>query len=199
MGPDYSGVKPGRILSLVFLAKNIGQGAIEINNAKVLLNDGKGTQASLSISNFQFSISKEISGFEFQVLRDTDPPEDFKPEIAQDPNIFEGKWFLVFVTQDKGSGIDHYEIQETRNKRQGKNWVEAESPYVLKNQNLRSYIYVKAVDKAGNERVTFVEPKYPMKWYEKPFIWSIIILSIIIGYILWKIAKSKSEEKNSKS
>ncbi|MDP2864261.1 MAG: hypothetical protein Q8N73_01210, partial [bacterium] len=52
----------------------------------------------------------------------------------------------------------------------------------------------KAVDKAENERIAMVEPRYPMKWYENPLVWGIIILggllAIIIGYLirkfLWK-------------
>ena len=31
----------------------------------------------------------------------------------KDPNVFDGKWFLVFAALDKGSGIDHYEVMET--------------------------------------------------------------------------------------
>jgi hypothetical protein len=35
----------------------------------------------------------------------------------------------------------------------------AESPYVLEDQSLRSYVVVKAVDKAGNERVEILYPR----------------------------------------
>lgn len=192
----FSGIIPGGyqetkgfLFSVVFQTKASGSGAIEVRGAKVLLNDGKGTEASVKLSSFQFSISQEIPFVPLTVetIKDTDPPEDFKPEIAQNFGMFEGKYFLVFATQDKGSGIDRYEIQETRNKRQGENWAEAESPYVLKDQNLRSYIYVKAVDKAGNERIVIVEPKYLLKWYENWWIWGIIILGVFVLYISRKI------------
>jgi len=99
----------------------------------------------------------------------------------------------VFATQDKGSGIDYYEIKESRQKflKIFKKWVIAESPYVLKDRKLRSYVYIKAVDKAGNERIAVVEPRYPIKWYENYWIWIIIILAIIFSFIvikgnLWK-------------
>jgi len=46
--------KKGLIFSAIFQSKNEGKGTIEIREAKTLLNDGKGTQASLSISNLQF-------------------------------------------------------------------------------------------------------------------------------------------------
>jgi len=113
--------------------------------------------------------------------------------------MFEGKYFLVFATQDKKSGIAHYEVQENRRQKiESRKWIETESPYILKDQELRSYIFVKAVDKAGNERIAVVEPRYPIKWYEMYEIWGIIIVMIFIGYIFWKILKSKIKYQKSK-
>jgi len=195
----FSGITPGGyngsqglVLSIIFLAKKEGSGLIEIQNAKTLLNDGKGTEAKLKIFNFQFSIFKEAAAVQplAPEIRDLEPPENFKPEIASDPTIFDGKYFLVFATQDKSSGIDYYAIHESTRKRtriDTKDWTQAESPYLLKDQKLRSWIYVKAVDKAGNERIAVVEPRYPLKWYEKWENWIIIILlAVLIFYILRK-------------
>jgi len=202
----FSGITPGGyvgenglIFSVIFQAKNEGGGVIEISDAKTLLNDGKGTPAQLKISNFQFLISKQISTPQTPILeiKDTEPPEDFKPEIAQNPEMFDGKYFLVFATQDKGSGIDYYALRETRRKtiirETDAKWIVAESPYVLKDQKLRSYIYVKAVDKAGNERIAMVEPRYPIRWYEIWWVWVIII--IIVAYIIWRKLKIKNEKR----
>ena len=202
----FSGIVPGGyndakglIFSAVFQAKKEGAGTIEIQDAKALLNDGKGTPAKLSVSNFQFLISKEVAPLELLEIKDTEPPELFKPMIAQDPKMFEGKYFLVFATQDKKSGIAHYEVQENRRQKiESRKWIETESPYILKDQELRSYIFVKAVDKAGNERIAVVEPRYPIKWYEMYEIWGIIIVMIFIGYIFWKILKSKIKYQKSK-
>jgi GxxExxY protein len=196
----FSGITPGGyngnqglILSIIFLAKKEGSGLIEIQNAKTLLNDGNGTEAQLKIFNFQFSIFKEspISQTPILEIQDTEPPEDFQPEISRDPAIFDGKWFLVFTTQDKASGVDYYAIHESTRKRtriNTKDWIQAESPYLLKDQKLQSYIYVKAIDKAGNERIIIVPPRNPLKWYEKFENWVIIILlAVLVFYILRKI------------
>jgi len=199
----FSGITPGGyndsrglIFSITFLAKKEGSGAIEFNGVKALRNDGKGTEAPLTISNFQFLISNLPAGEPVPQVatpktEDRNPPEEFTPQIAADPVIFEGKWFLVFTSQDKGSGIDHYEVLESRNQKiENRNWKTAESPYLLKDQKLKSFIYVKAVDKAGNERIATLPPRYPLKWYEQPLIWVIIILGIVIAlYILRKIWK----------
>ena len=191
----YTGEK-GLIFSAIFQSKNEREGIIEIQEAKTLLNDGKGTQASLSISNLQFLISKQVPSPQIPIseIKDIEPPEPFGPIIAQDPEIFNGKYFLVFATQDKGAGIDHYEILEKEQKScirgliKKDEWQVVESPYLLKDQKLKSYIYIKAVDKTGNERIAVVEAKYPLKWYEVWWIWSIMLLVVIlIVYALWNL------------
>ena len=137
--------------------------------------------------NFQFSIFKEAPISKSQILvskEDKDQPEEFKPEIAQSPEMFEGKYFLVFATQDKGSGIDHYEVCEGSKKK----CVIAESPYLLQNQELNQEIFVKAVDKSGNERVVTIPAQKPLPWYKNYFVIAILIIGLIIaGAILRKI------------
>src|SRR3989344_3501467 len=119
LSPYYEGRRPGKIFSLIFTSKGEGEGTVNLENEKVLLHDGLGTPAKLGILNFEFRILKRevrIPDSRFPIPEDKDSPEDFKPEIASNQNVFEGKYFLVFAAHDKGSGIDHYEIQETRNK-----------------------------------------------------------------------------------
>lgn len=198
--PRISGQGPGLIFSMVFEAKKEGSGVVEVREGKALLHDGKGTEAVLSTKNLELRIQDLGVSPDTLLLplsqKDSDPPEVFEPQVARYPEMFEGKWFLVFAAQDKASGIDYYAIHEsTRIKKRidPNTWKRAESPYVLEDQGLRSYIYVKAVDKAGNERIAVLEPKYPLRWYEKYENWIIIIIGglVAIAYIvrkfLWKI------------
>ncbi len=186
LGPYWQRYKPGKVFSLIFTAKKEGEGAIEIHGVKVLLNNGEGMPVDLKISNFQFLISKQVPSSKFQVpsSKDTDPPELFTPEVSRDLNIFNGRWFLVFAAQDKVSGIDHYEIQETRKKEPDKNkWNVVESPALLKDQSRSSYIFVKAIDRAGNERVVVVMPEF-RPWYRKPIVDMILTLVALVMLIL---------------
>lgn len=187
LSPYYKGKKPGKIFSLIFYTKSEGDGAIEIHDAKALLNDGKGTEAPLAVYNFSAyvtTLTDEQFTISNQIPKDIDPPELFTPEISRDPDVFDGKWFLVFITQDKGSGIDRYEVQETLNREPNKNnWQVAESPLLLKDQNRASYIFVKAVDRAGNQRIVVVTPFYK-PWYQKMLVDIPIILAILIGVII---------------
>jgi len=192
----FSGITPGGyqgekglLLSLIFLPKKEGQGAVDIQEVKTLLNDGKGTEASLSVSPYQFTISPAVSAApSIPPIIDKESPESFVPEIAQNPAMFNGKWFLVFATQDKGLGVDHYEVKESRQRifEIFAKWVTAESPYILQDQELRSFVFVKAIDKAGNERIVKMNPQNPLGWYENYENWIIIILGLVIAYAIKK-------------
>jgi hypothetical protein len=124
----------------------------------------------------------------FRAMIDSVPPQEFKPEIDRDLSIFEGKYFLSFITMDEISGIDYYEIKEGK-----RNFERVKSPYLLKDQSLRSKILVKAVDKAGNERISEIIPP------AKPFPYEIVILILIGATVIWWLIKNlKLKAKNEK-
>lgn len=157
----FSGIVPGgyigdkgEILSVVLIARGIGNGEITTSQVKSLISDGIGTSADIKIKSLQVTIeelsesdiSKKIS-----MLEDTEPPETFEPKIFTDKQIYDGKNFIVFYTLDKISGIDRFEIKEGDGI-----FKVATSPYLLENQNLDKNIEVKAIDKSGNERSEIV-------------------------------------------
>lgn len=187
----FSGIIPGGVnmqngllFSVVLKAKKEGTGALAIQNAEVLKNDGLGTPAKVGIFNFQFSISPPDwlgQPNKESLIKDTEPPEDFNPIIGSDPSIFDGKYFLVFAAQDKSSGLDHYEVREGF----WDKYVAAESPYLLKNQSLDEKIYIKAVDRAQNERTATFKPDQ-WKWYRQYVLLGIMLILIIAGGFVFK-------------
>lgn len=190
----FSGIIPGgytgeqgALFSVVFEAKKEGSGVIEAREAKALRNDGSGTQVSLPVSRLRFLVSKKISGSGATAadVADVEPPETFTPEIAAHPAMFEGRYFLAFATQDKGWGLSSYAVYESKRAipPAPSQWEEAESPYLLHDQTLESYIYVKAVDTAGNERVVMLRPRHPLFWYTGyPFL--LLALALISGILV---------------
>jgi hypothetical protein len=164
------------LIELIFEAKESGIAKIEIDeNSKVLLNDGLGTKTKLIALSQSFNILdiKNLSRSEFALLRekikikDNFPPEPFKIYIDKNKEIFNGKYYITFETKDKQSGIAYYEISEkpinfiflAKPDIKNLSFKKVESPYVLEDQSLRSYVVVKAVDKAGNERVEILYPQ----------------------------------------
>jgi len=188
----FSGILPGGyegkefyLFSLVLKGKELGEATIDATNIRVLKDDPPGSIASTRISSLKLQIEEQSSVPEFITPEDRELPESFTPQIAKDPSVFDGKWFLVFATQDKVSGIARYFVHETTRKEDAtridtKKWVEAESPYLLKDQKLQSYIYVKAIDKAGNERIAILAVQNQPTWQEKYFLHIIFGITIMI-------------------
>jgi hypothetical protein len=135
-----------------------------LESSQVFLNDGKGTLAKLNFEDSKIKILPTAGGglneWREKLLNDTSPPEPFEIQIQRDPAIFDGKYFIVFYTTDKETGIDYYMVKEGE-----REWKIAKSPYLLENQNLDEEIKVKAVDRAGNETIATL---YPEKIKEKP-------------------------------
>jgi hypothetical protein len=115
----------------------------------------------------------------FRAMVDSTSPEDFKPEIGKDPTIFGGKYFLSFATTDLTSGVQYFEIKEGK-----RDFKRAESPYLLEDQSLENKILVKAVDKAGNEKISEIIPP------AKPFpYWIIFVIIVCLVIIYWIIKR----------
>lgn len=187
---------------LIFRAPKeiISSNSAQINfkdGSKVLLHDGLGTEAKVTLRNANVIITEtpfieELKPKEDQwykeLKEDKTPPEPFKIEIAQDPQIFEGKYFITFLTADKQTGIDYYEVRESpqRLTLRGAKWIKAGGPpYLLQDQTLSSIIEVQAIDKAGNERLTKIKPEYKKTWKDWLF-GVILILVAIMGFLIAK-------------
>lgn len=161
-----------------------------LDSSRVLLNDGLGTPARLTTKGTVIKITGvaplQIPKDEWweELAKDKIPPEPFDIQINQDPLTFEGKYFITFQTQDKQTGIGYYEVKEGK-----RDWKIGDSPHLLNDQDLKSIIKVRAMDKAGNERIAEYAPA-------KPFPYWIIILILIIGAgAIWKLKKSKITPK----
>jgi hypothetical protein len=138
----------------------------------VLLNDGMGTPAPLEVRAGEYVRMQKSAGAPNEWLDivhgDTIPPDLFSATITQDPKTLQGKYFLVFATVDKQSGVHHYEVQEDDPARFGmvrgvrgehSLFINATSPYVLRDQELGSRIIVRAIDHAGNVQESLLPPK----------------------------------------
>jgi len=140
---------------------------------------------------YYFSLRQKLLGEEwsekttFRAMVDATPAEPFEPKIGKDPSMFEGKYFLSFLAIDKSSGIDHYEVREEKIDLFGtakvSGWEVNKSPYLIKDQTLGSLVKVKAVDRAGNERIAEILP------LKKPFPYQVLIIAVlgllIIGWL----------------
>ncbi|MBI5005416.1 MAG: hypothetical protein HZC03_02335 [Candidatus Lloydbacteria bacterium] len=186
IGPYWKGTRAGTLMRLRFEAKEAGPAWLRISIDNMLLNDGNGTAIKPQIENMNVYISdgparNDIVGIKTEI--DTTPPEPFAPTIIQNQSVFDGKYALIFETQDKGSGVYYYQVREG-----GNDFVVAESPYLLIDQKLQSAVEVKAVDREGNIRVEKISATYPLVSPQKYFIWSIIV---VIGFLFLRFVFKK--------
>lgn len=158
----FSGTE-GNIITVVFKGLQAGSTNFVVEDIQVLMNDQRGSELRTVCNESGITVSAAQVVAESQAensWEDNMPPEPFEVAVSKHENVFDGRWFLAFEAQDRGSGIDHYEVQETKTGAPADNaWVRTDrSPYLLADQKTRSYIYVKAVDKDNNTRIEMVNP-----------------------------------------
>ena len=134
------------------LKTNAASAAVHIvPTSAVYLNDGLGTKATLTFHDAIYTLgampTQTSNPWVNELSTDTTPPEPFTVQVESTKGVFGGAYYAVFSTVDKQSGIDHYEIFENGV------WKRVTSPHVLADQFLNAPIQVRAVDKAGNERL----------------------------------------------
>lgn len=173
---------------------------------QVLLHDGFATPAPVRAQEGYVELlatpnATPNDSWRKTILEDTESPADFTVTLTRDESAFSGQYFIVFNSSDKQSGIDHYEVMEEpfdefmsfRWGRADAPWHVTESPYVLNDQTLNSTIHVKAVDKAGNERIVRLVPDTALRGISQETLLTLlgaaallVVVGAIAAYILWK-------------
>lgn len=200
----FAGITPGgfsgntgMLFSVLFRAKASGAADISLRDIEVLRDDGAGSKEPVTTKQVVLSISSKSSGGYVEPA-DTTPPEPFTANLGTDPQLFGGRSYLAFTAVDKGSGIDQYSVAESRLpsflfRFFPLVWKEVVSPYALADQNLTSTIYIKAVDRAGNERASVYPPQHLFTVYEEA-----VLLAILIGvvFLFWRGEWGRRFKKN---
>ena len=198
-----SGITPGGfnettapILSVIFKTLETGKAEIIFEKSKTLKNNGLGTEIKNNYKTLFLNIQSGLQGKDLESvysILDQNPPETFEPLIYEDANIALGKKVLIFDTLDKDSGLAKYEVLEERilnffgfEIKIGK-WQPAESPYFLKDQKLKSNIYVKAIDRAGNFYIASVLLAQSSRWYTNFNFWVILLIAILLLYLFGRV------------
>lgn len=140
---SFAGLSPGGFSGTVPLfALKLSSGEAKVAGGRLTgyRNDGEGTPLQ-----FEYAFrNKELNP-------DTEFPEPFIILKSSSPEIFEGRKFITFLTQDKGTGVVKYEFAAT--------WLFppddtdfsiTESPRALSTLELFKRLYVRATDASGN-------------------------------------------------
>jgi hypothetical protein len=165
------------------------------SGSEVYISDGEGTKAALSLQGASFSLAPYPTLPDNEWLKavgeDTIPPDPFEVIVESTWGVFGGKYYIVFSTVDKQSGLDHFEIFERGV------WKRVTSPHVVEDQLLRNDVEVRAIDKAGNERLGDYTPgsapprKAPT--FNLFFVSVLIVALVALGGIWFFMHRNKGE------
>lgn len=172
---------------------DVGQGRdADASDPETEDSSGTPTQDTQSTTTTQ---QDESTGTDSQ---DTRPPFQLSADIVKSEYLYDGRYALAFNARDAASGIAYYEVKESPQSYsiaslyQSSSWRKAESPELLADQQLKSNILIKAVDKAGNERIAKIPAQNPVPWYQNYIILSLLLLIlIVVGRFLF--ARSSKE------
>jgi hypothetical protein len=194
----FSGISPGgfsdvrnELLTLTFLPKNTGTTTLTFDAIRLLQHDGKGTDEVVEAKGVALVIEEGWGGRAEQEY-DTEPPEAFTPTIISDKDVYGGASSLIFSTTDKQTDVVAYYVKEVPFSWLAVffPWKEARAPYLLLDQTLSSYIFVKAVDKGDNERVATVLPTNQRSY--NIVMSGVLLLGMLLLLLLWKRVNRRS-------
>jgi hypothetical protein len=191
---DFSGITPsgynketGLVFSVVLKAVGFGAGGVTFTEGSVYENDGLGTISELRDRELELRI-RSIKDGEVPYLisvRDVTPPEEFKVELVKSPDLFEGRYALVWNTRDQGSGIRSYDVHEGR-----RVFKQVSSPYSLENQHLNGKIKVVAYDNEGNVRISELDQDHKicigvdcLSYMQLVVIFALVVIALVILWI----------------
>ncbi len=185
LSSTWKGARPGTLFELTFKVKTAGKAELMFTDISLLRNDGAGSEAVVIAEGLSVDVAQSGNTLTNPFAADRTTPEIFEITRMQNTDLSQGKHLIIFNSADKESGIKRYEVAESyrqvlKDDRSLK-WHEGTSPYVLKDQDLTSYVYVKAIDNNDNVQIATLDPITPASWYKKN---SGILTIIICIFIL---------------
>lgn len=164
--PGFIG-KAGKILTIIFRAKEIGEAEVSLTDEKILANDAHGTDVFASSRGGKYTIKKAEAapsplplepGKTPAPIIDTQPPYPFEIMVDNEGDATNPSPLLYFEAKDDLSGISHYEIKIGENLFKAKpgETMPWRIPFLLPGSY---HLSVKAFDKAGNSTESTAEVK----------------------------------------
>lgn len=189
-GGVFGGIygKDLRVFDINFIPQENGVFNIKSEDVNIYLSDGSGNKVAVNDNEISFQVVDQKDNKEI-IEKDSDRPTYLTIELGRDESLFDGQYFITFYAIDSHSGIDRYEVKEGSG-----DFIDYHSnKYVLKDQTLKTNIYVKAIDKEGNETTEVLKLEgqtFNLVW----IIVSVIVLILLSYFIYLKFLKKKNEK-----
>jgi hypothetical protein len=196
----------GKILTLIFKPKteittlNLDIISDTKNISRVFLNDPEATERIIPANHYSFNLSAGESGQLITSIADKTKPEPFSIAISPSNTLPLNNVFVIFNTEDKGSGIDHYEMTQTDStddisNNQNLVWQKVESPVVINLAQAKHFLAIKAVDHSDNVEIAIADlkPSKNKAISQNPFtvLAILFILIMIISFFFYYKRKER--------
>ena len=143
-----------RVFDIILIPQKEGHFTIKSENLSAYLNDGNGKKIDGDLSGFNFDVVLNSNDNVVKEENDKLSPDNLVVEIGKDDSMFSSQYFLAFYATDSDSGISRYEIKEGDSNFEVCN----NQNYIIKDQSLNTNVWIKVVDKDGNELIKKVKP-----------------------------------------
>ncbi|MCX6737598.1 MAG: hypothetical protein NTX26_02615, partial [Candidatus Parcubacteria bacterium] len=191
----YTGSQ-GKVITLLLQPQlagavlNLGIVSDKDNPSRVFLNDSLATEEIIPAHSLSFNLSSPGSNGGVINLTDKIKPDMFSIAIASSNTLPLNNVFIVFHTDDNGSGIDHYEMAQANTAEEFSSnanllWQKVISPAVINLAQAQRFLAIKAFDHSNNFEISVVDlkPSQNKAVFQNPFTVA-VILSIMILLIL---------------
>jgi len=110
--PGFKG-KAGKVITIVFQGKAVGEARVNFNNEVITANDPYGTNVFSSSQGGVYSVflPEKLPPKKPEEEIDTEPPLPFEITVDNEGDPTNPYPLLYFQTEDKISGLSHYEIK----------------------------------------------------------------------------------------
>lgn len=187
------------VLTVIASMPADSQLVVSAHDSAAYKHNGEGTRVPIPTATL--TLDKQPSQSKSESITDKRAPEPFTPTVEQEP-LINKQPILFFNAQDKESGVDHYDLLVSAvalseaELAASKDWVRIENPYTLPTHIVASHVYIRAIDKGGNVRMSHVElPTLPtttrLLW---PFAIAVVVTTILAAFVA--LSKAPTEPKH---
>lgn len=181
----------GKVITLIFQPK-IAVTTLDINIlsdsnnlSRVFLNDSQATEKIIQANHFSFNLPITNQNIPKIDITDVEKPEPFSIDIVESPSLQENSAFVVFNTEDAGSGVVKYEMAQADVSsefvtNQNLDWKIVKSPVVLNILEAKRFIAIKAIDGDNNQEFSVVDLKPPQNALKLKTLFTVCIILIIL-------------------
>lgn len=198
---------PGNLFTLKLRAKESGTAKLQFSDIEAMHDQAQiisPQHAALSLAVEPIrtvTFDSEPDGDTFRISdEDKTPPRSFSPYIINPEMECDSPLYVAFQTTDDGSGLSHYEVgvAETEARLRDVDFTASVSPHVLENVSAGSWVVVKAVDEAGNERTESVQitdsdilpaecaTASDSELGNMLYTLSLIVVILLVGMVIWR-------------